>query len=139
MERSRLKNIELFDLYVGKIFAKLYESFPLKTEVNPCVMINMEVNPHTMDIPKECEIFRDTMYWLEESGYIKYTSNQTVHYFNGAVLTAKGLELLKSVPPSVKSTAGIGENLTHWAKEGSDELLKGSVNTLLSMGVKMFG
>lgn len=133
-----LKNIELFDLYVGKIFVKLYENFPLRIDISPCKMIGKEINEDTLEAPKECDIFIDTMIWLEESGYIKYSSQEGNHYFLKVVLTAKGLELLKAVPPSVETKKGIGERLTTLSKIGSEEAIKEAVNIMLSMGVKMF-
>ncbi|MDD3770490.1 MAG: hypothetical protein PHV10_07785 [Sulfuricurvum sp.] len=133
-----LKNIELFDLYVGKIFVELYEHFPIRTTLSPCDMTGMEVDEEALDHPKQCYIFHDTMVWLQESGYVKYAKGD-IYAFHDVVLTARGLELLKAVPDSVQSKSGIGDKLSFIAKKGGDEALKNMVNTLLSMGVRMFG
>ena len=135
---ARLKNIELFDLYVGKTFVKLYESFPLRCYLDICEMTEKELDEETLRTPKECEIYRDTVIWLCESNYIKYDSKDQ-YGFGGAVLSAKGLELLKATPDSMKSKTGIGEKLSAIAKNGGDEALKQTVNAMLSMGLKMFG
>ena len=101
-------------------------------------MTGKEIDLDSLDHPKECEIFRDTMLWLQESGYIKYRTGD-IHFFHDVVLTARGLELLKAVPDSVQSKSGLGDKLSFIAKKGGDEALKNMVNTLLSMGVRMFG
>jgi len=135
---ARLKNIELFDLYVGKTFVKLYESFPLRCELDICEMTDKEFDEETLKTPKECDIYRDTVIWLSESGYINYDA-QHEYGFRGVVLSAKGLELLKAIPESMQRKTGIGEKLSFIAKNGGDEALKQTVNAMLSMGLKMFG
>ena len=133
-----LKNIEMFDLYVGKIFVELYENFPMRVVISPCDMTGLKLDEDTLVHPKYCYIFENTVVWLQESGYIKYQTGD-IHGFYDVVLTAKGLELLKAVPDSVQTKSGMGDKLSAIAKKGGDEALKNMVNALLSMGVRMYG
>lgn len=137
-----MKNIELFDLYVGKIFVVLYEEFPVRKNISACEFLGYIEMPdgegYTKKEQKECDIFDSTVEWLRESGYILYRKKVSVWYTD-TILSAKGLELLKAVPESVRTKSSIGEYINHLAKESTDDALKKSVNVLLSMGLKMFG
>jgi hypothetical protein len=137
-----MKNIELFDLYVGKIFVLLYEEFPVRKNINACDFLGYkekyDESNYTDKEDKECGIFESTMEWLQESGYILYKEKSSVWYID-VILSAKGLELLKAVPESVRTKKSIGEHINHLARESTDESLKQAVNMLLSMGLKMFG
>jgi len=126
-----MKNIEMFDLYVGRIFAKLYEAFPLRVDVDVCVECGKEIDQQELYIPKECEIYYDTLVWLEKSGFLHIDRENRPYGFGGVVLSAKGLELLKSTPKSVKHQDGIGEKIRDLVVQGRDEALRKSVNELL--------
>ena len=51
-----MKNIELFDLYVGRTFARLYEQFPLGVDMDICEIPGIELGQDDYDIPRECRI-----------------------------------------------------------------------------------
>ena len=126
-----LKNIELFDLYTGKILAKLYENFPLKIEVDVCDMLKLEIDQQNMTVPKECEIFNDTMEWLKESGFIYY-EEKGMYSFHRVVLSAVGLETLKATPSSIKERDGIGEKIRDAVIRGKNEAIRTGVRLALS-------
>ena len=132
---AKLANIELFDLYVGKILATLYESFPVRTHLDICEGAGADIDEDTLQVPLQCQIYKDTVIWLKDSGYIIY-ANEHTYSFTGVVLTAKSLELLKRVPKSLKSS--YGEKLVALLKDGSEDALKQSVNTLLSASLDIF-
>lgn len=70
--------------------------------------------------------------WLVESGYI----SATPHRFDGfsdAVLTAKGLEVLKLRPSSLNSS--FGDELMQASKSGTREVIKDVTSSLLSTGI----
>jgi len=131
-----MNNIALFDLYVGKILAKLYNTFPLKVEIDVCEMTGLSIDEESMNIPKECQIFNDTMEWLHESGYLYYQQSYP-YAFSRVVLSAKGLEVLKSTPQSLQQKDGIGETLRDAVAHGKNELIRLSVNTILSHGTTL--
>lgn len=136
-----MKNIELFDLYVGKLFVILYEEFPVRKNINACDFLEYEEKldeAYTREEEKSCDIFDSTVQWLRESGYILYKEKSSVWYID-VILSAKGLELLKAVPDSIRTKRSIGEHINYLAKESTDEALRKSVNVLLSMGLSMFG
>lgn len=133
-----MKNIEQFDLYVGKTLAKLYENFPLKLDLDICELVGVELDRNAVDVPRECHICFDSIEWLYESGYIsrEYTDAPLGVY--RTVLSARGLELLKSTPKSLTPKDGIGEQIRDLVRQGKDQALRQSVNLVLSQGARMF-
>lgn len=132
-----LKNIELFDLYAGKILAELYVSFPLKIDIDVCDMLEMKISEHDMSVPKECMIFNDTLEWLKESGFVYYEECYT-YAFRRVVLSAKGLEVLKATPASIKRKDGIGEQLRDVVATGKKEAIRRTVDTILASASHLF-
>lgn len=59
-----LKNIELFDLYVGKVFASLYNNFPMGVYLDAQNDVGGEMDEHELQVPKEWEIYQATIIWL---------------------------------------------------------------------------
>ena len=135
-----VSNIEMFDEITGKIFATLYQRFPmpvyLKTEsfVDAAMQFSEK---HGMDLPTpEAEFFIATAKWLIDAGYMTGKTYPCL-YVENAVLTAKGLEVLKAIPDSVSSKASIGEQLANTAKEEGREALRGLVGQALGIGARI--
>lgn len=135
-----VSNIEKFDDITGKIFAELYQSFPvpqtLMTEdfVGSVLRYNEK---YGTELPTDdAEFFFATATWLMHAGYITGTPRPP-SYVTEAVLSAKGLEVLKAVPKSVTSKSSIGEQLAVSAKEGGKEAARGLVSEAFSIGVKI--
>ena len=86
-----MDNIKTFDLYVGKILAFLYTEFPCKCELNYKSDFG-EVN---------AKIMFATLIWLKDSGFIDFESTINDDFIYNAILSPKGLELLKQKPQSL--------------------------------------
>jgi hypothetical protein len=135
-----VSNIEKFDDITGKIFAELYQSFPLPQTLMAEAIVETALyfdEEHQMDVPTEdAEFFIATANWLMQAGYLTCEPYPYMRIDN-AVLTAKGLEVLKAVPDSVNSKTSIGEELTNTAKEGGKEVARGLVSQALGLGARI--
>ncbi len=130
-------NMELFDIYTADILARLYQSFPV-----PCTLDLLQISGcdevddcGNMNMP--ARICGHTVEWLADNGYLK-VQEQHAHCFLGAVLTVKGLTLLKAVPDSVngKSSDSMGDKLIKALKGGAVETAKAIVKAVLAQGVQ---
>ena len=144
-------NIEKFDRISAKTFALLYESFPVPRDL--LVAPDYGV-PHIQEIVdsigidsenfaserEEIEFIYATIRWLESAGYLDYGKELQLFGFRNAVLTAKGLEILKAIPPSISTdTAGktLGELVEDAVKSGAQESISNAVKGVLSKGAEM--
>ena len=138
-----MKNIELFDIYVGYIFDKLYDDFPIckDFDTRKCVQ---EINGATADIDAKRKefVFSETLFWLRENGLITFEKPEEriitiggglepYPYFTCARLTAKGLAILKKVPESISDKKTIGEELAEAVKNGFKERITDLVKLAL--------
>lgn len=121
-----MKNIDIFNEFVAKIFNKLYDEFPIGVDIEVCNFINKEINPFSLEVPKECKILENTFYFLKDEGFITYKEGNN-HYFLDVRLTSKGLALLKRTPKSIGKNSFI-DTIKHWLKEGNMELVRKSID-----------
>lgn len=133
---SGVGNMELFDTYTAEIFSRLYQSFP-----EPCALDVLHISgcqdvDETGRMEKPARICRHTVLWLEQSGYLSFESEYPSGFF-GVVLSAKGLEVLKAVPDSVKSSDTLGEKLVKALKGGARETARILAKTVLSKGLSL--
>lgn len=77
-----------------------------------------------------------TLIWLTQEGYIR-THGYSHGICQGAVLTQKGLAVLRSIPDSVSGTAPIGEQLSSAVTSGAKDVARGLVEQALSAGIKI--
>ena len=132
-------NIEKFDELVGRIFAELYQQFPLPIRLDPANYCDQAVTecPHTYaPVPTaDSKFFSATVVWLHSTGYLTYGHKdpENVTGFFDCVLTAKGLEVLKATPDSL--SASLGERLTTAATSGAKEIVRSLTNQILGVGV----
>ncbi len=135
-----VSNIEMFDDITGKVFATLYQRFPMPAllKAEAFVDVAMEFSEkHGMELPThEAEFFIATAQWLIDAGYMTGKPYPYIHVEN-AILTAKGLEVLKAIPNSVSSNASIGEQLANTAKEEGREAFRGLVGQALGIGARI--
>ncbi|WP_035552118.1 hypothetical protein [Burkholderia sp. 9120] len=140
-------NIENFDLLTARIFASLYENFP--------VGISLQASKYGVDVDKAFADFSDidgptfkalnffcaTVRWLSSAGYIEFETETNGGVFFDATLTSKGLEVLKATPASLDNTPDgtktIGEYLVDGAKNGVTEAMKKGVTYALSTGASL--
>lgn len=134
-------NIEMFDEYVAKVFGELYRSFPVPIGLDVCKLSGDEaVEGFDQFLADEeglsmaFEVCFATIAWLEEAGYITSRDNTQQAYID-CVLTAKGLEVLKSVPDSLKSKLTLGEALVVALRTGSKGAAAEIGKAAVSIGV----
>jgi hypothetical protein len=133
-------NIERFDELTGQVFGKLYTSFPIPIHLQSRHFIADSIwSNQSQQDPERVQavrMFYATVRWLASSGYL--TFNETRDGIEDAVLTAKGLEVLKATPSSLESGPSIGERLAATGKEGGKEILGGLVSEALGLGARLF-
>jgi len=136
-----MPNIDHFDKYVAVVLGRLYEQFPVKTNLDV-----RDITGHT-DTNKfglvcapdgresrEAVIAYATIEWLVDTGYVRAASSAMPMGFQGCVLTAEGLKLLKAVPGSVQATETVGDKLARLVQEGALDLAKDLVKGVLAIG-----
>lgn len=138
------RNIELFDEYASRILADLYAAFPIEigldaSKISGVTNFDEFGGPaDTGEIPaKAFEVALGTIRWLQDSGYIRSRHELTRRGLTGAVLTANGLAVLKSVPKSVSPQTTLGDRLIKIAQSGATEAAKEAVKAVLATGIAM--
>lgn len=110
-----------FDLFIGLILARLYESRPQRQDLEATDFIDViEVGSEKSE--KRISNWSSTMFWLMEEKYIRYHrvySGEVSFCFGDTELTEKGFRALNSVPaslsPSEKNKSS-GNRLVEMAK-----------------------
>lgn len=130
------ENIDRFNQVASEAFAMLYSRFP----------IGCDFGPHDFDVPKdqfggvtmEDAIFiKATVEWLVDEGYLRTSSAASISgAFHGAVLSGKGLAVLKLVPDALENSAPLGEQIQSAVKSGSIAVAKALLSTALDAGIK---
>ena len=133
-----MSNIESFNRCAALIFAELYRSFPFRKG------ISLDSLPEGIfdDISEEDRkgafdrlmVLNETGKWLVDAGYI-WAEKVVEHTIHGAILSPKGLEVLKSMPTSISTEQTLGERMGELVKKGSYSLLSKVVDKALSIGV----
>lgn len=135
-------NIEQFNVLVGAIFAKLYEGFPIPTDLVLMDFLeqmttdqtSVEENPY-----HNVRFFSSTVLWLADHGYLdsgSVLSNGTVIR---CTLTARALELLKAMPSNLENKdPSLGDQLVSATKDGMTGKVKELASDLLTKAV-VFG
>lgn len=118
-------NIDTFDTAVATILAHLYETFPRL----------VVVDTYRLADSADSEIrdaFAGTLIFLQREGFLTYSTRAgSGGQFSGVALTAKGLELLRATPQSLRSKAPLGEQLREGLKSTGKEAAKGLVKMIL--------
>ncbi|UCM49378.1 hypothetical protein [Aeromonas caviae] len=144
-----LSNIERFDTIV--VLADLYSRFPARQYLASSKFIVTEEGEHIDDLSPEAEghlydedpylkdpYFKrkefafDSLRWLVDVGYLHGTP---VAYdgIENAVLTAKGLEVLKATSDSLQGS--LGERLVEAVKVDSQEVVRSVLGQIIGLGV----
>ncbi|MGL6488008.1 hypothetical protein ACSZNF_13735 [Aeromonas hydrophila] len=146
-----VSNIERFDTILVLALADLYSRFPVRQYLASSKFIVTEEGEHIDGLSPEAEghlydedpYFKDPYFkrkefafdslrWLVDAGYLHGTP---VAYdgINDAVLTAKGLEVLKATPDSLQGS--LGERLVEAAKADSREVGRTVLGQIIGLGV----
>lgn len=131
-------NIDRFDEYAALIFARLYASFPIRVK-----LVDFDVIPRAWKdgeflvevYSEESEFVTATIYWLRDAGYI---SGQVISLgLLDAVLTSKGLEVMKATPASIAGGPSLGDRITEAVKEEGKETMRSLVSEALGIGARL--
>jgi len=133
----KMTNIELFNGITGKLFAQLYEKFPVEQEIKLSAFLGDFIDPDDFDGAWDfSDITEATIKWLDRAGYIWLKAPE---YYGGeysATLTPKGLEIMKATPDSIESTSSIGEKIIAFSKGQFGEGMNQIVKTAITEGFK---
>lgn len=134
-------NIKRFDELTGQILGTLYESFPVPRNLLLGELID---DGYSFDeffgteVPNENgEFLFACIDWLSESGYLRFKDKVYATGFSDGVLTAKGLEVLKATPESLKTGPTLGDQLVDASKSGAKSLLGSIAGQALSIGTRI--
>ncbi|MBJ9716426.1 hypothetical protein [Burkholderia gladioli] len=139
-----MENIQKFDDLVARIFARLYQAFPVKINLTLADFgfDNSTVTPTSGFITiaykdaENAKFFFDTVDWLNAAGYINMMADpHTPGRY--AVLSSKGLEVLKATPASLTPDKSLGEYLAVNIKNGTSDAIRKGVSLALSMGTAL--
>ena len=131
-------NIETFNESVAIIFGELYKSFPIPIGLsyNDLAITLFKDDDEAIDHEQNLDVVENTILWLKNSGYIWYDTTSEMQVY-GAVLSPKGLEVLKVVPTSLTEDSSIGESLISFTKEGTKETRASLIALALTEGYKL--
>lgn len=144
-------NIERFDEITGKIFAHLYQQFPIPTHLNSEI-VGIVISG-TVTVPyggkpyggihdlsdsdkSTVNYFVHSARWLAKAGYIDISFDGGAS-FSDVTLTAKGLEVLKATPKSLENSESIGQQLITAAKGGFGEQIRDLTSSALKRGIAL--
>ena len=118
-----MKNIKIFDTQVAIIFAKLYDNFPKKINID---CSTLEMHSKDITIEEHSEYCDATVTFLVENGFISVGKTMIGGGYVDVILTIKGLNALKKIPKSISNKPTAGEII-------SDEVRKGFISS--SIGI----
>ncbi len=133
-----MNHIESFNRCAALIFDELYRSFPIRKQISsnslPEGIFSDLSDEDYVEAVKRKIIFERTGKWLVEADYI-WAERVTESTIFGAVLSPKGLEVLKASPDSISTEHSLGERMGELVQQGSYSLLSKVVDKVLSIGV----
>lgn len=134
-------NIQRFDEITGQVLGALYENFPLPRDLR---IADFVADGYRLDeglqkdVPNEDGLFFFACIdWLSEAGYLRFKNKNRHHGYSDGVLTAKGLEVLKAVPASLKNGPSLGAQLVDASKTGTKSMLGSLAGEVLSVGSRL--
>lgn len=139
-----MSNIDRFDSLVGKIFAELYENFPVPMNISD-EMFLAELIPAEKGTEEysdladgRSEFFESTVDWLVRAGYVYSVIRNEIpsDSFMGACLTPKTLECLKGLPANLGGDT-IGRQLSAAAKNSATDIVRDLASQALSRGAAL--
>lgn len=133
-----LSNIERFDDITAQTLARLYEQFPVPCALMVC-QYGVDLGDDNWDDPQalaEAGFVIAALQWLGESGYIRFSEARPPLGVLDAVLTARGLEVLKAMPESLSGMT-LGERLVGGLKSGGKEVAMEALRQALAYGSRL--
>lgn len=138
------KNIDDFNAMAGLILAHLYGTFPHRINMDETTFVPAEgiAEGWWERYHSAKTLYVGTATWLKDAGYIWISEQngmaglESMHgIFRGCVLSPKGLEALKAMPPNL-SGESFGDSLRQAAKTGALDSLKGIASELVTQSYK---
>lgn len=131
-------NIDIFNETVGKALAHLYECFPKKVGLDIFKLMNLPQanfdDENYLSQIETNEIYYFSLEWLVDSGYVS-GSPQRYDGIRDAVLTSRGLEILKFKPDFLNDA--FGAELLSASKAGAADVLKRTASSLLTTALTL--
>ena len=134
------RNFDYFNQLTGKIFAALWEKFPVPQNIN-----FDELKLEGFDFSSEAEqvqVINSTINYLEINGFL--SSNLTSHWSSDkttfilhAQLTEKSLLALNKRIPALSKNETMGDQIIDAVKEGTPRVIASAVTNLLTLGINM--
>lgn len=135
-----MSQIETFNVCAAIIFERLYQRFPLPTNITtemiPDYFFESEDSDDYLAHMSREVTFLHAAEWLVRAGYIWKKDSPGAAILD-AVLSPKGLEVLKAMPESISTEQTLGDRLSDLAEKGSYSLLSKVVDKALAIGVAM--
>jgi hypothetical protein len=124
-----------FDLFIGLILAKLYESRGTRPTLDPEDFGLLDANDPKWE---RWDTWANVFRWLKEEGYVRGKDAGQGRYgqptFEDTELTERGFRLLNSVPPALIKK-GSSQPLSKQLTDAARRLLDKSVQTGAEKGV----
>ncbi|TWC74400.1 hypothetical protein FBY10_10190 [Pseudomonas sp. SJZ103] len=140
-----MTNIERFNVLVGVVFAKLYETFPVPVELSVQDFAEQLVDDDEQVDDSEfmkggyVKFFTSTISWLDYHGYLRKGSTLSGGTVRDCVLTASTLEILNAMPANLEiKSPSLGDQLVSATKDSVKGKVKELAGELLSKAV-VFG
>lgn len=128
------RNIEIFDMQVAIIFAKLYDNFPKKINFD-CNDLNELSKDITLQEHKEyCD---STVNFLSENGFIDINTRLLSGGYVGVILTIQGLNALKQIPKSISNKPTAGDIISEEVSKGFVSSAIGIISNTVLTGIKI--
>lgn len=132
---ERPTNIDRFNDLTAKLFSMLYGAFPQRLDID---FIEWLGTAYGEAANADVDFCHATLKWLEGAGYVAVGAFDAM----GAtkiVLTARGLEVLKAIPASLKTKESFGEAIINTLKAGAAGTARQLVAHALTEGARMLG
>ena len=133
-------NPELGELYTAKIFAILYESWPVKKGLDAALVTGMEYDTDNLNElnaprqPREWDVCSGLFSWLEREEYIITDGFRgNVWTLGRTELTQKAIEALKKIPDPLNpdKTRSMGDAIVDAVKHGGEQ----AVNQVIKLSM----
>jgi hypothetical protein len=129
------ENVDRFNKIASEAFAMLYESFP----------IPLNFDPTDFDIPKgehgevqqtDWNFVVAVIDWLDEEGYFRKQSRSMEGSYYEAVLSSKGLAVLRLIPDALDNPEPLGDQMKSAVKNGATAVAMKLVDKAFDIGIR---
>lgn len=136
---SEENNIDLFNEHVSKIFALLYESFPVPAHIGQDSFAYASASEDSEELgtmEEQYEPIMHTVLWLCDEGYIRFKDQTMDGTFFFVTLSQKGLTALRAIPESLQGKEPLGKQITAAVKGGAVSGARKLAEQALLLGAK---